>query len=232
VFVSRSIRKPALRQQARALRGEGKSLRTIAATIDASLSSVSRWVGDIELPEAQRAALEAANPALNGRRTGQLAWSRMCRDERSRAQAHGRALARSGDRLHGAGCMLYWAEGSKRRNGVVFTNADAGMLRFFLRFLRECYRVADDQVRLSVNCHLGQGLTLEQIEQWWLETLDLPRSCLTAAAVNRPSRASKAVRRPLVHGTARLAISSTWLVQSIYGGIQEYAEIERPEWLD
>ena len=38
--------------------------------------------------------------------------------------------------------MLYWGEGSKARNGVVFTNADVDMLRFFLRFLRESYGVS------------------------------------------------------------------------------------------
>jgi hypothetical protein len=50
--------------------------------------------------------------------------------------------------------------------------------------------------------------------------------------VNRPSRASKGIRRPLVHGTAEVRVGSTWIVQSIYGAIQEYAGFERPEWLD
>jgi hypothetical protein len=34
-----------------------------------------------------------------------------------------------------------------------------------------------------------------------------------------------------VHGTGRLAVASTAVVQSIYGAIQEYAGIDRPEWL-
>jgi transposase len=106
--VSRSARyrKLALHEQARILRREGRSLRTIASTVVVSLSTVSLWVRDIELPETQRAALEAANPALSGRRTGQLAWSRICREERAKAQAHGRGVARAGNPLHQAGCML------------------------------------------------------------------------------------------------------------------------------
>ena len=133
--------------------------------------------------------------------------------------------------LHLAGCMLFWSEGSKNRNSVIFTNADAGMMRFFLRFLRECFDVPDEDVRLSINCFLGNGKTLEEIQTWWLEQLRLPPSCLRKATINRPSRASKAVRRPLVYGTARLAVGSTRIVQSIYGAIQEYAGIERPEWV-
>ncbi len=30
--------------------------------------------------------------------------------------------------------MLYWGEGSKQRNSVIFTNSDAGMVAYFLRF--------------------------------------------------------------------------------------------------
>jgi hypothetical protein len=35
-----------------------------------------------------------------------------------------------------------------------------------------------------------------------------------------------------VYGTARVTVYSTAIVQSIYGAIQEYAGIERPEWVD
>jgi hypothetical protein len=50
--------------------------------------------------------------------------------------------------------------------------------------------------------------------------------------VDRPSSASRGVRRPLVYGTARIVVYSTTIVQSIYGAIQEYAGCSRPEWTD
>jgi hypothetical protein len=154
------------------------------------------------------------------------------RAKRLQAQRHGRELAAGGDRLHQLGCMLYWAEGSKNRNKVIFTNSDADMVALFLRFLRECYAVSDDRLTLSVNVHLGNGMTLDEIQGWWLTRLGLPPQCLREPAVNRTSRASLGKRPPLVHGTARLAVGSTFILQSIYGGIQEYAGIERPRWLD
>jgi hypothetical protein len=214
------------------MRRSGASIGAIHAALPVAKSTISVWVRDIPLDDEHRRALEAANPAVNGRQVGQRAWSRACRDERQRAQAHGRALARVGDPLHCAGCMLYWGEGTKERNGVAFTNADAEMLRFFLRFLRESYGVSDEAVRLIVNCHLGNGLSLDQIERWWLAELGLPQSCLRASTVNRASRASKGVRRPLLHGTAQLRVGSTWIVQSIYGAIQKYTGCTRDEWLD
>jgi hypothetical protein len=53
--------------------------------------------------------------------------------------------------------MLHWAEGSKRRNSVTFTNSDDALVALFLRFLRRCYGVTDDRVTLSVNCFLETG---------------------------------------------------------------------------
>jgi hypothetical protein len=225
-------RKPELRESARSMRRDGASISAIHAALPVAKSTISGWARDIPLDDEHRRALAAANPVVNGRQVGQRAWSRIRRAERRRAQEHGRALARRGDPLHCAGCMLYWGEGSKARNGVAFTNADPDMLRFFLRFLRESYGVPDDAVGLRINCHLGNGLSLDQIEAWWLTALGLPRSCLRTSTVNRASRASKGVRRPLVHGTAQLRVGSTWIVQSIYGGIQEYAGCTRDEWVD
>ncbi len=129
--------------------------------------------------------------------------------------------------------MLYWAEGAKRRNSVCLTNADGDLVDVFLRFLRTCYGVGDDRVTLSVNCFLGNGLTIEEIHDWWLARLALPSSCLRAPSINRPSSASKRLKgNVLPYGTARIAVHSTFIVQSIYGAIQEYAGIDRPGWLD
>ena len=128
--------------------------------------------------------------------------------------------------------MLYWGEGSKSPNRVVFTNSDVDMMRLFVRFLRECYDVPRERIALSVNCFLGNGLTLDEIQAWWLDQLDLPAESLRAPAVNRPSRSSKGVHQVLPHGTARIAVHSTALVQSIFGAIQEYGQFERATWLD
>src|SRR3954447_7691482 len=92
--------------------------------------------------------------------------------------------------------------------------------------------VTDDRIALTVNVHLGNGLTLDEIESWWLRRLALPRSSLRQAAVNRVSRASQRKRRTLPYGTVRLAVCSTFVLQSIYGAIQAYAGIDRPAWLD
>ncbi|MEA2125996.1 MAG: hypothetical protein QOI80_2778 [Solirubrobacteraceae bacterium] len=83
-----------------------------------------------------------------------------------------------------------------------------------------------------MNCFLGNGVPLAEIEDWWLASLGLSRSCLRKSIVNRASSASKGVRKPLLYGTAHIRVHSTFLVQSIYGAIQEIGGFERREWLD
>jgi AcrR family transcriptional regulator len=224
--------KPVERREARRARSEeGASIKAIAARLGVSVSSVAVWVRDIELTDAQLARLADANPALNRQRAGTARWSEICRERRRTWQADGRARAREGDPLHHAGCMLFWAEGTKQRNNAILTNADPDLLLVFRRFLRDCYEVEDERIAFSVNCFLGNGLAVDEIEDHWLDVLHLPRGCLRASTVNRPSSASRRRGRTLVHGTGRLAVSSTAVVQSIYGAIQEYAGIDRPEWL-
>jgi transcriptional regulator with XRE-family HTH domain len=219
------------RTEARRLRRAGWSVKAIAREVGVSVSSVSRWVRDIELTPDQRAALAAVDPSVVGHPAGAIARRAYALEQRRVWQEEGRAMARRGDPLHRAGCFLYWAEGTKSRNVAALTNADADLLRVFRRFLAECYDVPDERLAFSVNCFLGNGLSLEEIEAYWLETLELPATCLRASIVNRPSSASRRRGRTLVYGTGRLSVASTAVVQSIYGAIQEYAMLDRPEWL-
>src|SRR3954449_9212405 len=193
-------------------------MRVIASRLDVALSSVSLWTRDIRLTDEQHARLRDANPIYNRQLRGQGGRSASARAARLSAQERGRALARRRDPNHLLGCMLYWAEGSKSRNSVVFCNSDPEMLRAFLAFLRGPCAVGDERIMLAVNCHLNNGLSLQQIEAWWLEALGLPRECLRGATVNRVSRVSRASRwrrNTLVYGTVRLVVHSTALIQSI-----------------
>jgi hypothetical protein len=221
------------REAARRLRWEdGLAMREIADRLGVAVSSVSRWTRDITLTGEQEDQLRRSNRLVDAQRIGRDAMRRSARMKRLEAQGHGRALARQRDPLHVAGCMLFWAEGSKRRDAVVFTNSDTDMLEHFLKFLRTFYAVADDKIGFSLNCHLGNGLDLPDIERWWLRRLKLPDSCLRAHTVNRPSSAARRRRTTLPYGTARIVVCSTFIVQSIYGAIQEYAGFRRPEFLD
>ena len=71
-----------------------------------------------------------------------------------------------------------------------------------------------------------------EIERYWLDVLGLSEASLLKSVVNAYSRQSKRKRvNMLPYGTARISLNRTSVLQSIYGAIQEYAGIARPEWL-
>jgi transcriptional regulator with XRE-family HTH domain len=222
------------RTLARALRqDEGLPIRVIAERLGVAKSSVSVWVRDIELTPEQHAALRRMNPRYNGQLRGQAARSASARALRIGAQQHGREYARRNDPLHLQGCMLYWAEGSKHRVRATFTNSDREMLRLFVRFLRECYSLADDRIALTVHCYVTNGLSAAEIVMWWLRELDLPERCARTPMVNRVSSASRSRRGHILpYGTVQIVVNSMFVVQSMFGAIQEYAGFDRPAWLD
>jgi hypothetical protein len=216
------------RLEARRIRSEeGASMKVIAKRLRVSVSTVSIWVRDVELTDEQRRALR------NKVGGGWSASAKAARLRRAAAQQHGRTLARRGDPLFAAGCMLFWAEGAKARNAVVLANSDPDLVRLFVEFLRRFYAVADDRFRVTCNLFADHIERQREIEQFWLETLGLSRSSLRKSIVNVYSKHSKKKRRnKLPYGTCRLVVHDTAVVQSIYGAIQEYAGFDRPSWLD
>jgi hypothetical protein len=97
------------------------------------------------------------------------------------------------------------------------------MVAFFVRFLRHTFSRADDAFRVSCNLFADHASERRRIERFWLNSLELPPSCLRKTTVNVYSMHSKRTRcNELPYGTCRLCVHSSRVVQSIYGSIQEY----------
>jgi hypothetical protein len=221
------------REEARRLRRLGWSVREIERHLKVSRSSVSLWVRDVPLTDAQIAELHRRSATSPGQLAGSAANAALALTRRRAYQSQGRSLASSAELLHVIGCMLYWAEGDKTRGSVRLANSDPALLRVFCRFLRECCGAPIE--RLSITCnlfadHVGRQ---REIEDFWLTTLDLPRTCLRRSLVNVYSKYSQKKRRnKLPYGTCKIVYHDTRTMQSIYGAIQAYAGFDRPQWLD
>jgi transcriptional regulator with XRE-family HTH domain len=219
---------------ARKLRREGGlALNEIARRLGVSKSSVSVWVRDIALTPQQHDALHSAN-ALHYRQE-LIAFRRRVtfRQRRFRWQVEGRVAAGRGDPLHAAACMLFWGEGLKRRNAAGIINSDPEVIRFFVSFLRRCFDVPDEKFRVACNLFADHVARQREIEQFWLDVVGVPRTCLTKTMVNKYSRYSQKKRRNrLPYGTCRVTVHDTQIAQHLYGASQEYGGFSRPEWLD
>lgn len=224
--------KPELRAEARRLRTEeGLSLREIVDRLGVSKSAASLWVRDVELTTEQRLVLEKRHSGYKGGHMGSRANRVKHLEIRQGYQQEGRLKAKERDPLHIAGCMLYWGEGAKSRNDLQIANSDPDLLCFFIKFLRESLDVQDDDIIVRVHCYSGNDVSVEDIERYWLSALELPISCLRKSVINVQPKSSQQKGRKLLYGVCHVSVYSTRLLQHIYGAIQEYTGIDKPEWL-
>ena len=81
--------------------------------------------------------------------------------------------------------------------------------------------------------YTNNGRTIEEIERYWLEALELPRTCVRKHTLNHLPTSSSGKKRTLPYGVCAVSVcSGTALVQHIYGAIQEYVGSDEPRWLD
>ena len=75
-----------------------------------------------------------------------------------------------------AGCVLYWAEGSKR-GGIKLVNSDPLALKLFMRFLKRCLNVH----RFIYNLYLHQNKVdmKEDLLRFWSRVLRIDKSAIT-----------------------------------------------------
>lgn len=107
------------------------------------------------------------------------------------------------------------------------------MLQFYVnQFLRQSLGLLNHEITLYLNCYLGNGLSQEEIEEFWLKRLNLPRSCLRTVIMNAQPTSSQQRGRKLLYGICEIDVNSTRIVQQVFGAIQEYSGIDNPEWLD
>jgi hypothetical protein len=129
--------------------------------------------------------------------------------------------------------MLFWAEGAKRRTTIRFTNSDPYMLAVFRKFLVEAMAIGPDEIAMSINVYTNNGMTIEEIERYWLDLLKLPSTSVRKHMLNHmPTSSSGRARNKLPYGVVTLNVHSTWMVQHIDGAIQEYARFDEPAWLN
>lgn len=210
--------------QAKELRKNGKSIREIANELNVAKSSVSVWVRDIPLSKEQLENL-CKPRGFN---------YKFFRNKRAEYQKEGINKAKEKDINHAIGCMLYWAEGTKARNTLSFTNSDVNVHKTFLCFLRKYFNIPNNKIAISVNCYLDHGLSIDQIYNYWIDALELKDCVINKASIRDPLRSSFSSGKKtskLKYGVLRISTGNSQILQHIYGAIQEYCGFQNELWL-
>lgn len=214
------------RAQAIQMRSQGASIREIADRLVVSKSSVSCWVAHVKLTKQQTKNLQGRR--LSGTHAGRAAAMIVNKQRyqkiRMDARLHGYNEA-NGDPLHVAGCMLYWAEGSKSMNTATMSNTDPILLKKFVEFLIYL-GVSVDRIGVSCRVHNTPGnASPAQCRKFWASSLGIKMSSVKVFhARDDRGPSSRKCRYP--HGVGRVFVYDVSIIQRIYGGIERYAGTE------
>jgi transcriptional regulator with XRE-family HTH domain len=203
--------KDAEREEARRLRAQGLTYPVIAQKLGVSKSSVSLWVRDLPHPADRMTHEEWRERSAEARRRY---WeAERPRREAKRAAARAKAAAEIGNLSPRetliAGAVAYWCEGSKnkpsyRHDRVVFINSDAGLIRFFLRFL-DAAGVTPDQ--LIYRLYIHESADIEAAQRFWIAVTGADPAQFRRPALKRHN--PKTVRKNVgdgYHGCLRIDV--------------------------
>ena len=206
--------------ESRRLRSEGLSIKRIAKELCCSSSSVFRWTRDIVLSQEQVAALSKNSHGAEKRMAASKAFQTKCRQDRERWRDEGKERAKTGDWRHAMFCSLYWAEGGKQINHIVFANTDPMMVKFFYEFLVSEF---DQDPSVEFVYHPWDvGFSIEKALDFWSSILGIDRN-LVNPRTNKDKRV-RSGRKKNRHqnGMCVIRLCSTRVAQHIYGALEIY----------
>ena len=215
------------------LRLAGKSYTEIHRSLGVAKSTLSGWFSGLVLSDDLRKAIEqrGRKKSIEGliKRNKNQTRLAIARAASMRQQGAGEIQSFSQSDLFLFGVALYWAEGYKRplvRNGrertchtVSLTNSDPGLVKVFLRFLRECCGVREEKIKAGVRIFQHQN-EKHLIQYWQKETNILPRNFgKVYYGVSKSSLHKRPFNR-LPYGVIQVTVADTQLFHRIMGHIE------------
>lgn len=141
-----------IKNKALKFRRSGHSLGEISRQLHICKSTISEWVGRVELNSRARKRL------FRKVKIGQMMFAEkirrktMAREEFYLQEARA-ALVNGPDYRKIMCAMLYWCEGNKSPKGLIFTNSDPKLVRTFLKLLRESFALDERKFHPCIHIH-------------------------------------------------------------------------------
>jgi len=208
---------------------KGLSIIQIANILKVSKGAVSLWVRDVPLTKEQREILYENSRTKNtydARHAGAIVNKEKFSKLRDTWVEEGKIKARDKNYLHLIGCMLYWCEGTRKNNNnrVTFTNANPNMMKLFVTFLRDIFKVDKEKIIVTLK-HYDDIVSLKDAESYWLDILGLNSKSLRKSTLNYYIDHVGKINSKLKYGTCKITVYRTDIIQHIYGAISEYSKI-------
>lgn len=162
--------------KAKKLRKEGNSFGEISKKINVAKSTAYLWVNRIELDKEGKKRLEKK------RVLARLKALKVLKDKRDDLKEDIKKLAvKTIKKIHFSKetkkilcAFLYWGEGSKNTNSLIFTNSDPEMIKTFLNLLRSSFLLDESKFRALLHVH--EYHNEKEIKNYWSKIANIPLS--------------------------------------------------------
>lgn len=168
-----------LKNKAIQLRKNGKSYSEILKDIPVAKSTLSLWLRSVNLSKRQKQALTLKKLQACWRGGEVKKRDRIERSEKIIEQAKMEIDKITKKDLLLLGTMLYWAEGQKEKEyrpgtGTVFCNSDFLMIKLYLKWLKDCLLISENNLVFEIYIHETYKNNIESVRQFWSEKTGFP----------------------------------------------------------
>jgi hypothetical protein len=199
------------------LRKKGFSLNEIRKVVGVSKGTVSLWVKNVLLTNAQKQNLlkKGFEAEIVERRRQTRLFKENLRRQIIVESAKKEVKKISKKELWLIGIMLYWAEGGKTQRGLVrFSNSDPEMIKIMMKFFRHICKVPEKKFRCYI--HIHPHLNFRKAEQYWSQITKVPLKQFFKT-YRKLNKFSQNKRDTLPFGTLDIYVCDTLLFLKIFG---------------
>lgn len=207
------------KQKAIELRKEGKSYSQIKDILGIGKGTLSAWLKDYPLSHEQLVKLRDFSEIRieKYRKTCQRK-----KDERLKKVYEiqkKKIFPLSKREIFLSGLFLYWGEGLKAGNSqVCLTNTDPTMLKFFLQWLKDCFSVPEEKIRVKL--HLYNDMDIKKETLFWIKKLNIKKQQFKNPYIKNSSYAQITYRKNVGHGTCNIIVGDARLTEEILMGLK------------
>jgi len=115
------------------------------------------------------------------------------------------------------GIMLYWGEGAKTGNGVVFSNSNPEMIKIFMRFLRRVCGISEERLRLQL--HAYENHNVNKLCTYWSDITGIPTNQFQKTYIHKKKPGT--YKKISKYGTVSIRYSDKELLSIILDWIQD-----------
>ena len=211
------------KEKARMLRKQGKSYSEIKKIIGVGKSTLSAWLNDMPLSDAQMRELRDLNP----RRIENYRETRRKQREARFALAYDKAKEDIGNlskrELFIAGLYLYWGEGAKStKNATILANTDPAMIRAFLDWL-DIVGIPRDATRVKV--HLYKDMDIKKELLYWSKETGLSLKNFRAPYIKKSNLSDITYKNGYGHGTCNMVFENARVWEYISMALKRIKEL-------